>query len=946
MTLAELFAYLHSLDVQLWAEGDRLRVSAPKGVLTPELSAELSSRKGAILAALRAAQVTENAAAPIPPISRDQALPLSFAQQRIWFMEQMEPGNSAYNLPGILRLRGQLNAQALTESVTALIARHETLRTSPALVDGRPVQRIAPPYVFTLPTLDLRTLPLAERSAAAEQWCQEEARRPFDLTQVPLFRLTLLRLDQNESLLALTMHHSISDGWSLDLFTRELSRLYFAYTQGQPSPLTPLVVQYADFAYWQRQWLQSDALRDQIAYWKKQLAGPLPLLNLPTDYARPAVQTYNGAKVTATVPGPRTRSLKTLCQAEDVTLFMLLLAAFNGLLYRYTDQTDLLVGTPVAGRTRPETEAIIGCFLNNLVLRTQVDGDQPFRALLKQVREVALAAYAHQDLPFEKLVEELQPARDVSRSPLFQVMFLQNAPLAPIALQGLEILGPEQTDNAAAAFDLTLSVRDNGDHLVTLLEYNTDLFAPETMQRFLACYTTLLASIVANPDQSVAALPILAPEERQRLLVTWNETQAAYPHSLGIHTLFEAQADRRPQAVAAVYGDEQISYQALEQRANQLAHTLAGLGVGPATRVGIFVERSLDMLVALLGTLKAGATYLPLDPAFPRERLAFMLEDAQAPLVLTQARLLGELPPSAAQTLALDAGHDLIDRAPHSRPALPLAPDALAYLIYTSGSTGKPKGVQVRHQGVVNFLESMRRRPGMGEDDILAAVTTLSFDIAVLELMLPLIVGGRVVIVPREVAADGPGLASVLAQSGATMMQATPSTWRLLLDAGWTGGAGFKALCGGEAFPWELAKRLLDICGSVWNMYGPTETTIWSTVHHVTRDDGSVPIGRPIANTQIYILDRHRGPVPTGVPGDLYIGGDGLALGYWQRPELTQERFVPNPFASTPLDDGTQPSSRIYQTGDQARYRHDGVIDFLGRNDHQVKLRGFRIELG
>lgn len=950
MTLVEFLAHLHSLDIQLAVDGDRLRVNAPKGVLTPELGAELTRRKPALLEALRHAQAT-NPAQPfdttsITAIPRQGALPLSFAQQRLWFLDQLDPGNRAYNLPGVLRLQGRLDIPVLEASVTALIARHEALRTTITAIQGEPMQQIAPPTAFVLPIEDLRHLPAAVAEARAMEWCRDEAHAPFDLARGPLFRLTLLRLTDDTHLLVLTMHHIISDGWSLELFTQELARLYLAKLHRQPDPLAPLPIQYADYASWQREWLQGPELQRQLAYWQRQLAGPLPVLGLPTDLPRPAVQSYRGAKVTLTLDRDLTHAVKTLCQREEVTPFMLLLAAFNVLLYRYSGQTDLLVGTPVAGRNLPETTGLLGCFLNNLVLRTDLAGNPPFTELLRQVREVALTAYAHQDLPFEKLVEELQPVRDMSRPPLFQVMFLQNVPMAPLDLGELAISPPAQTDNAAAAFDITLSVRVLDEQIVALLEYNTDLFRAPTMRRFLGHYQRLLECIVANPTQGIAELPVLPAAERAQLLTGWNATQADYPHPLGVHELIAAQARQRPQVIAARLGEEVITYGTLDRQSNQLARHLQALGITPGTLVGLYVERGLDMLVAMLGILKAGAAYLPLDPAFPRARLAFMLEDAQVPLVLTQAALRDDLPPDLT-ALCLDRAWTELAQVSDDPIAVQLPPDPLAYVIYTSGSTGNPKGVQVRHQGVVNFLCAMQARPGIDMEDVLAAVTTLAFDIAVLELLLPLTVGAQVVIVPRSIAADGSALAELLHTSGATMMQATPATWRLLIGAGWAGHPDFKALCGGEALPRTLADQLLPRCATLWNMYGPTETTIWSMVHQVTQDDppnasGTVSIGRPIANTQLYILDAHRQPVPIGVVGDLYIGGDGLARGYLNRPELTAERFIPHPFAAEIEAAGT----RIYMTGDVARYGDDGTIEFLGRSDHQVKVRGFRIELG
>lgn len=737
----------------------------------------------------------------------------------------------------------------------------------------------------------------------------------------------------------LTFHHIIFDGWSFGVVQKEVAALYKAFSSGEPSPLPDLPIQYADYAVWQRQWLQGEVLESQLSYWKRHLAGAPAVLELPTDRPRPAVQTFAGRVLTFTLPKALLASLRSLSRREGVTLFMTLLAAFKVLLSRHTGQQDIVVGSPIANRTRVEVEGLIGFFVNTLVLRTDLSRSPTFREVLKRVREVTLGAYSHQDLPFEKLVEELRPERDLSHTPLFQALFvLQNAPMSPPELAGVS-LQPYQVRRDTSMFDLSLFLYETEEGLYVAAEYNTDLFEAATIERMASHYRTLLEGVAADTGQPITSLPLLQEAERRQLLVEWNDTASEYPREQRLHQLIEAQVEKTPEAVAVVFEGQQVSYAALNRRANQLAHHLRRLGVGSEVLVGLCMERSVEMVVALLGILKAGGTYVPLDPEFPRERVAFMLADSAAPLLVTQQRLLPELPAHRAQVLCLDTDWPSIARE-SSDNLTPLGnPEQLAYVLYTSGSTGQPKGVQIPHRALVNFLASMQQQPGISEKDVLLAVTTLSFDIAGLELYLPLTAGARVVIASRETASDGQALGEAIERSAATIMQATPATWQLLLAAGWAGQPHLKVLCGGEALPLDLAQQLLSRCGQLWNLYGPTETTIWSTISQVTAVEEKISIGRPIANTEIYILDEQRQPVPAGVPGELCIGGDGLARGYLNRPELTAEKFIAHPFSSAP-------GARLYRTGDLARYWSDGRIEHLGRLDFQVKLRGFRIELG
>ncbi len=866
-----------------------------------------------------------------------QVFPASFAQQWLWFLGQSEPDSATYNVPVTIGLRGLLDVSALERSLNAIVQRHEALRTTFHMMDGQPVQVIAPTLTVSLPVVDLRDYHEAERDAQALRLVTDVGHKPFNLARGPLVGATLLRLNEEEHVLLLTIHRIVFDGWSLGVLLRELTTLYEAFSTGQLSPLPELPIQYADFAVWQREMLQGERLAECLAYWKQQLAGMPEGLDLPTDRPHLPVPTSRGSTYRLTLPKWLSDALKELSRREGVSLYMTLVAAFQTLLYRYTGQDDLVIGTVAAGRTQVETEGLIGFFVNILALRTDLSGNPTFGELLGRVREVLLEAQAHQDLPFESLVKELHPTRLLGQNPLFQVMLSFESPLP--TLPPAWTLAQLEVETGTTKFDLSLELDDRPEGLISCFEYSTDLFDEATIARMAGHWQTLLEGVAADPAQRIATLPLLTQAERHQELVEWNATGAVYPQDQCIHQLFESQAERTPEAVAVVFENEQLTYRELNRRANQLAHYLCDLGVGPEVLVGICVERSLDMVVGLLGILKAGGAYVPLDPAFPSERLAFMLEDAQAPVLVTQHHLLTTLPAHGAKVICLDADAAVFAQQSEADPFSGATSDHLAYVIYTSGSTGRPKGVQIVHRAVVNFLLSMREQPGLMAKDTLLAITTLSFDIAALELFLPLIVGARLIVASRDTAADGAALAETLTRAHVTVMQATPITWRLLLAAGWQGKPDLKILCGGEALPLELAEQLLPRAASLWNLYGPTETTIWSTICKIEPGEEVVTIGRPIANTQIYLLDPQLQPVPVGVPGELYIGGDGLARGYLHRPELTTERFLPQPFSD-------EPGACLYRTGDLARYRPDGTIEHLGRLDFQVKLRGFRIELG
>ncbi|MBL8103446.1 MAG: amino acid adenylation domain-containing protein, partial [Anaerolineales bacterium] len=757
-------------------------------------------------------------------------------------------------------------------------------------------------------------------------------------------RVVVYKTDQN----------FITDFWSMTIFVRELLAVYEANKSGARIELPKLQACYADFVRWQAAMLESPRGEKLWEYWQNKLSGELPALNLPTDRPRKAMQTYHGDSEYIFMDGELFKGLKSLAQENGSTLFMTLLAAFQTLLHRYSNQEDFVVGSVTAGRSHSELADLIGYFINPIALRADFSGAPTFQEILQRVRQTTLGAFEHQDYPPALLSKRLGLQRDSSRPPLFETMFiLQKAQeaevqaLSPFAL-GIDGARMQMNDlviesialkGEPAQFDLTMMMAETDDGLAAALQYNTDLFDSVTIQRMLEHFHTLLRDIVSDPLKPISSYSLLSESEREKILVQWNETQTDYPRELCIHDLFQEQVKRTPNAVAVQFEDQNLIYKELDKRADELSRILIGQGVKPGILVGIYVKRSLDMLVALLGVLKAGGAYLPLDPSFPPERLAFMLADSGASFILTQTSLQTDMPEHKAQVICLDA----LEQVPSQRrKKKEVKPSDLAYVIYTSGSTGKPKGVQIHHQAVVNFLCSMRQSLNLNEEDALLAVTTLSFDIAVLELLLPLTVGARVMIASSEVVADGTLLADTLTRSNATVMQATPASWRSLLEAGWKGKADLKILCGGEALVSDLAERLLERGTELWNLYGPTETTIWSTLYRVTSKEvhgvsNTIPIGRPIANTQIYILDSELQPIPVGVIGDLYIGGDGVSRGYLNRPELTAERFIPNPF---------DVSSTIYKTGDIARYLPDGNIEFFGRSDQQVKVRGFRIETG
>ncbi|NJO14389.1 MAG: amino acid adenylation domain-containing protein [Thioploca sp.] len=889
----------------------------------------------------------ESAATGQPAIPRrvnQETVPLSFAQQRLWFLQQLEPDSPFYNVTKAIRLSGTLNVDVLQQALDAIVVRHEVLRTTFVSVDGKPKSLITESQTVELPVIAVEEGKTRSQQAAQVQHLINEAsQRLFNLSSDLMLRTTLLQLEPTEHILLLVIHHIASDGWSTGILFQELSILYEAFLNGKPSPLSPLPIQYADFAHWQRQWLTGDILEQQLIYWKQQLADAPVLLELPTDHPRPPVQRFQGAHIPISLSLELTTQLKHLSQHAGTTLFMTLWSAFATLLSRYSGQTDIVIGSPIANRTHRQTEPLIGFFVNTLVLRLDLSGNPTFDAVLQQARRIALEAYSYQDIPFEKLVEELKPARNLSHSPLFQVMMvLQNVPKPDWELAGLNFTTLE-FESVIAKFDLTLELTETSSGLRGRLEYNTDLFERATIERLSGHLLTLLIGIVDNPQMPLHELPLLTVAEQQQLLA-WNETATDYPQDRCIHQLFEDQAEKTPDAVAVVFENQQLTYSELNRQANQLAHHLTALGVKPEVLVGICVERSLIMMSGLLGILKAGGAYLPLDPTYPKARLAFMLENSQISVLLTQSQLIDGLPETPAKIICLDMEIPARSLLSVANPLGEVNPTNLAYVIYTSGSTGKPKGVQICHSSLLNLLVSMHQQLELTSNDVLLAIATLSFDIAALELYLPLITGAKIVLVSREVAADGFQLLDQLKLGNVTILQATPATWQLLLAASWDNSPQLKILCGGEACPSTLATQLLEKGQTLWNLYGPTETTIYSTMTQVSAitmsaSVNTIAIGYPIANTQVYLLDSNLQRVPIGVPGELHIGGAGLARGYWNSPDLTAEKFIKNPFSN-------DPHSRLYKTGDLARYLPDGNIEFLGRIDNQVKIRGFRIELG
>ncbi len=864
--------------------------------------------------------------------------PLSRSQRRLWFLNQLDPGDAVYNIAIALAVDGPLRPEALKRSLEILVERHESLRTRFLQREGEPYAVVEDGYDWQPEFVDYSFLAPASRQEEVLQFARDAARKPFILERGLLFRASVLKKSSDQHVLVLVMHHIISDGWSLGVLARELGVIYEALAKNHACPLPPPQFRFRDFVAWEQ---QESALSYEadLQYWRQKLAGELPLLELPLDHARPALQTFHGQRVSASISAGLADQLEKLSRGQNATLFMTLLAAFNVLLRRYSGQDDILVGTPTAGRLKREFEGVVGIFINNLVLRTDLSGNPSFVALVQQIRKTAFEAFEHQSIPFDQLVEILQPERSLNQSPIFQVMFtLQNAPVPSLRLDDLE-MKPLDFQRFYARYDLAVDIYAFEGHYRCDFEFNTDIFDAAMMEQMQQHYIGLLETVASDAEIPLAALSLLSEGERRRIVEEWNRTEMPLQPYATVPVWFHAQVEKSPDALALSMGERSLTYGELDAQSSRLAAVLRSQGVVRETVVGVFLQRSPEMVVGLLAILKAGGAYLPLDPVLPAHRLEFLLSDARVPLILTQTGLRDTVPATDAALLLLD--QLLSDRAVASieEPVTDEpAPEDLAYLIYTSGSTGDPKGTEVPHRALVNLLASMLREPGLASGDTLVAVTTLSFDIAGLEILGPLVCGARLVLASTEQALDPDALAGLLEQSEATVMQATPSTWRMLIDSGWMGTPNLRMWCGGEALSPDLADNLLVRGRELWNLYGPTETTIWSTAHRVKSGESPILIGRPIANTRMYILDSDGQPAPIGVPGELYIGGAGVARGYRGRPAWTEARFVNDSFAAA--------GSRMYRTGDLARYRPDGQIQLIGRTDHQIKLRGHRIELG
>jgi len=877
----------------------------------------------------------------------EKTYPTSFAQARMWLLDRLEPGNPAYNIARAIRVRGSLSTDALRKSLEAIVGRHESLRTIFAEIEEEPVQVLTAARSMELPTVDLSNLTEPERESCALRLARDEAQRPFDLTSGPLLRAKLLRLSADDYILLLVMHHIITDAWSMSVFFQEIGQLYEAFALGHPSPLSDPPIQYGDFVRWQRESVTGEVLEQRLDYWRRQLAGIDPVLELPADRTRPAVRTPAGATQRVVFSSTLRDRLKALGREANATLFMTLLAAFQVLLWRYTDRSDLVIGSPTAGRSEVELEHLIGFFVNTVVIRTDLSGNPTFRELLGRVREVALEAYAHQDVPFERVIETLRVPRSLSYPPLFQVMFiLQNAPRQSFELAGLT-LEELEFDSGTAKFDLTVEMAETDEGLSCGFEYSTDLLEQATVARMLGHFRVLLEGIVADPERRLSDLPLMDATEQQRLVVEWNDTAADYPRDRCIHELFEAQVERTPAAVALTCKDRSVTYRELNARANRLARYLRRRGVRRGMLVGICAERSIEAVEGLLGILKAGCAYVPMDPKYPPERLAFMMEDSRVPMLLTLERLIERVPRGISEVICLDADWDSISRESDANPDSGVTAQDLAFVIYTSGSTGRPKGVLTSHRACVNRFAWMWNEWRFAPEEVCCQRTALSFVDSVWEIFGPMLQGIRNVIIVDEELEDPERMVQILAANRVTRIVLVPSILRHLLDT----VPDLRHLVpelklwvtSGEPITPELAWRFEESfpAATLVNLFGSSEVAA-DVTSYVIRNSHTldrIPIGRPIANTQIYVLDRELNPVPIGVAGELHVGGDNVARGYLNNPELTSQKFIVDPFAGNT-------EARLYKTGDLGRFLPDGNLECLGRVDTQVKIRGIRIELG
>ena len=885
------------------------------------------------------------AADPLSATSEEEVFifPLSFAQQRLWFLHLLDPQSSAYNMPFALRLVGQLDIPALERALNEIVRRHEVLRTTFDALDGEPVQLIAQTQQLELPLTDLRDLPPENREAETRRLVVQDALRPFDFARGPMMRASLLRLGEEEHVLSFAMHHIVSDGWSIGVLVHEFAALYTSFCSDRPSPLAELPIQYADYAQWQREWLSGEVLAEQLSYWQRQLEGAPPVLELPADRPRPAVQSFHGAAEIFTLSKDLSDGLKQLCQDEGVTMFMLLLAGFQTLLYRYTGQQDIVIGSPVAGRTQTTTEQLIGFFTNTLVLRTRLSARWSFRELLARVRQTCVEALAHQDVPFEKLVEELGPERSRSHSPLFQVVFASlNTPEEDLELPRLRVSSLD-LGVTAALVDLTLNTFETEEQTYGSFYYNTDLFEAETIRRMCGNFVTLLEHVAANPDQALSQLPLLTDAER-RLIFEWNQTGRDYPSDKCLHQLFEEQVERSPDAVAVSDETKTLSYSELNARANQLAHHLRDVGIVPEMRVGLLAERSTEMIVGILGILKAGAAFVPLDPQQPFERISFMLADVQSPLVVTQQHLAEKVPANVAFIIQLDADGEESRAYSRENPPCEVAAENVAYVIYTSGSTGQPKGVLVEHRHLCNTMFAAQEALEFNDTDVMTCIAPFAFDIFYFELLTPLLAGAQCRLVTSRELLDANLIAGILEK--ATCIQAVPALMKQILNSLRTDHQYEHVrhvFTGGEAIAPDLLREMQRGFPSAQLnvLYGPTEATIICSHYRVTNAETlrHQLIGAPLGNMRLHLLDAHGNLVPVGVAGEIHIGGACVTRGYLNRPELTAEKFIPDPFSE-------EAGARLYKSGDLARYLPDGNIEFIGRSDEQIKVRGFRVEPG
>ncbi|HEV7396535.1 MAG TPA: amino acid adenylation domain-containing protein [Pyrinomonadaceae bacterium] len=879
-------------------------------------------------------------------------LPASFAQERLWFLDQLESGTAAYNLVRAFRINGPLNVQAMSSAVAAVVQRHESLRTVFENVDGSARQVVLSDVNVDVPLVNLTDLPENERKPSALRIASDLGKKPFDLTHGPLFRTMLLQLDRDQYILVLSMHHIITDGWSISILFRELAHCYEAFTEKREPDLPELPVQYSEYAQWQREYLTGDVLSKQVKYWKEKLAGAPTILDLPTDHPRPKGHNWQGATEELVFDNQVLTALKEFAHTEGATLFMVSMAAFQALLWRYTGQSSILVGTPTAGRQQLEIENLVGFFVNTLVFRADFAPGLTFRDLVRQVRSFSLEAYAEQDVPFEKLVEELLPQRSLNTSPLFQVMFtFQNIPKQIFQISGLEMEELE-FETGIAKFDFSIEAfEDHGFHC--RFEYNTDLFERESILRQMTHFRNLVLSVLKNPDQLISRIPLLDSSEREMTVLQWNNTATDYPVAR-IHTAFEKQAARTPDSIALISHDKNVKYRQINEDANRLAHYLRKKGVGPGSLVGVSLDRSAELSVALLGVLKTGAAYVPLDQSYPIERLKSILDDTGAECVVSVSGLQDKLPTTVHNLILLDVETEVISKESALNPAVASEFSDRAYVLYTSGSSGRPKGVEGTHRGALNRMQWMWERYPFQHGEVCCQKTNLGFVDSVWEIFGPLLAGVPSVILPQEAVLDPDEMLRRLAENRITRIVLVPSLLRALLEHAPNLGERLPDLklwsCSGEVLPWELAKKFRNAYPSatLLNIYGSSEVSADVTWHEVTAAEAesgdteattSVPIGRPISNNQVYVLDEHMNPVPVGVRGEIYVGGEGLALGYWRQSAMTAERFVENPIAS-------ERSRKLYRTGDLGRWRNTGEIEYLGRMDSEVKVRGMRIELG